>query len=165
MSCKIFTISFRNLSVLTALLFWAACQPSHGQNLPSIKLRVGTQVVEAELALKQEQRAKGLMFRQSMAEMHGMLFSFERDQLLGFYMKNTLIPLSIAYLDKDGVIQEIHDMQALDESTVSSQWPMRFALEMNQGWFERHGVKAGQRVTLYDGSHLAHGKLQELARQ
>ncbi|WGK70187.1 DUF192 domain-containing protein [Candidatus Haliotispira prima] len=147
---------------LLLLLFWACGGPRpKAQSLPSLPLTVGDQTVETELALSQAEQAKGLMYRKSMGEMHGMLFSFPRDRVLRFYMKNTLIPLSIAYLDKKGVIREIYDMHPLDESTVPSRWPMRFALEMNQGWFQRHKVRVGQRVTLADGSALQHRALQQ----
>ena len=144
------------------LLLWA-CSTAQAQNLPTITLQVGSQNVEAELALSSKEQAKGLMHRKLMNEMHGMLFSFKQDRVLHFYMKNTLIPLSIAYLDRDGVIREIYDMQPLDERIVSSRWPMRFALEMNQGWFERYNVGIGQRVTLPEGSPLQHSQLQKLA--
>ena len=146
------------LWAISLLLVLWACKK---EPLISIELKVGKQTIKAELALSPEQQAQGLMHRQSMAEMHGMLFSFPQDKVLRFYMKNTLIPLSIAYLDKDGIICEIYHMQPLDTTTIASRWPMRFALELNQGWFERHNVDIGQRVTLLDGSPLKHSQLQQ----
>ena len=143
-------------------LLLAACSNNQAHSLPVVPLYVGDQRIEVELALTPEQQAKGLMHRQAMAEMNGMLFSFERDKILRFYMKDTLIPLSIAYLDKDGVIREIYDMQPQDERIVASQWPMRFALEMNQGWFERHKVYPGQRVTLEGQQPLQQAILQKI---
>ncbi len=157
--CQTFPPGF--LPGVLSLAVMAACSSS--RDLPAVLLQVGDQTIETELALSPEQQARGLMYRKSMPEMHGMLFSFPRDRVLHFYMKNTLIPLSIAYLDKAGVIREIYDMQALDESIVPSRWPMRFALEMNQGWFGRHKVGVGQRVVLTDGSPLQHSSLEQLA--
>ena len=156
-----FSKNFLQKLFLFIFLVYGACSEAHA--LPSVVLQVGGQNVEVELALRPEEQAKGLMYREKLGEMRGMLFSFPQDRILHFYMKNTLIPLTIAYLDKDGVIRELHDMQALDEQTVASEWPLRFALEMNQGWFARHGVRIGERVTLQDGSPLKHTKLQQLA--
>lgn len=142
---------------------YGACSDNRAHALPSVVLQVGSQSVEVELALRPEEQAKGLMYREALAEMRGMLFSFPQDRILRFYMKNTLVPLTIAYLDKTGTIRELHDMQALDERTVASEWPLRFALEMNQGWFARYGVRIGERVTFKDGSPLEHAKLLQLA--
>ncbi|MEM9424145.1 MAG: DUF192 domain-containing protein [Spirochaetota bacterium] len=135
-------------------LFWSCGSPPKAQSLSSVSLQVGAQTVEVELAISPEEQAKGLMYRKSLGEMQGMLFRFKRDRVLRFYMKNTLIPLSIAYLDKDGVIREIYDMQPLDEKITASRWPMRFALEMNQGWFQRHNIAIGTQVTFSDGRSL-----------
>ena len=148
------TILHRKWFLFFLLVVYGSCGENRAQELPTVTLRVGGQSIEAELALRPEEQARGLMYRKELGEMRGMLFLFSRDRVLRFYMKNTLIPLTIAYLDKEGVIQELHDMQALDEATVASQWPLRFALEMNQGWFGRYGVRVGELVTLADGSPL-----------
>jgi uncharacterized membrane protein (UPF0127 family) len=88
------------------------------------------------------------MFRTSLAEGRGMLFVFDRDQIMSFWMRNTRIPLSIAYIRSDGGILEIRDMRPLDESLVRSSRSVRYALEVPQGWFDRVGVKAGDRLLL-----------------
>jgi uncharacterized membrane protein (UPF0127 family) len=91
------------------------------------------------------------MNRKTLAEGRGMLFIFDRDQSLSFWMKNTLIPLSIAFISKDGRILEIRDMRPLDETPVRSSRSARYALEVPQGWFGRAGIKAGDTVMLGPG--------------
>ncbi len=87
------------------------------------------------------------MYRKSLAENSGMLFYFDKPQPVGFWMKNTLIPLSIAYLDEKGEILEIYPLTPLDETpTTSRSYRVKYALEMNQGWFKKNGVKPGDRV-------------------
>jgi uncharacterized membrane protein (UPF0127 family) len=98
-----------------------------------------------------ETRARGLMFRTQMDEEAGMLFVFETEDAVAFYMRNTLIPLSIAYVDSRLVIQEIHDMQPLDETPIPSSVPVMYALEVNQGAFTRAGVSVGDRLILSAG--------------
>ena len=105
-------------------------------------------VVKAEIARTQEERAKGLMYRKELPDGEGMLFVFERDQVLSFWMKNTIIPLSIAYITSDGRIVEIRDMYPHDESSVLSSRSVRFALEVPQNWFSRAGVRLGDIVTI-----------------
>lgn len=99
--------------------------------------------IEAEIADNSESRRTGLMNRKSMEENHGMLFVFDYDQKLSFWMKNTLIPLSIAYISAEGEILEIYDMQPESLRPVESAASVRYALEMNRGWFERNGVGPG----------------------
>jgi uncharacterized membrane protein (UPF0127 family) len=86
------------------------------------------------------------MFRQELADDAGMLFVFPQDQGLSFWMRNTTIPLSIAFIDSERRIINIADMQPLDESSVPSERPARYALEVNQGWFAVRGIKPGDRV-------------------
>jgi uncharacterized membrane protein (UPF0127 family) len=105
-------------------------------------------VIRAEIARSADEKKKGLMFRRELADGRGMLFVFDRDQIMSFYMKNTLIPLSIAFIRSDGSIAEIRDMRPLDESLVRSSWSVRYALEAPQGWFNRAGIKAGDRLLL-----------------
>lgn len=114
---------------------------------PTIPLRVGGQVVEVELALSPSEHAQGLMYRQEMDSDHGMLFVFKEDEYRSFWMKNTFLPLSIAFIDKDKKILNMADMAPLrEEPTYKSVAPARYVLEMNQGWFVAHGVKAGDGV-------------------
>ncbi|MFN3860252.1 MAG: DUF192 domain-containing protein [Roseateles sp.] len=116
------------------------------QQLRSIPLTAGMHVIQAELAVTPEQRAIGLMHRKVMPPNHGMLFVFEEAQPQCFWMKNTLLPLSIAFLADDGSIVNIADMKPLDETSHCSAKPVRFALEMNQGWFAKRGLKVGSKL-------------------
>jgi len=106
----------------------------------------GIAVVKAEIAVTAEERAKGLMNRKNLPDGEGMLFIFERDEVLSFWMKNTVIPLSIAYIAWDGRIIDIKDMYPLDLTSVSSSRSARYALEVPQGWFSRTGVRTGDIV-------------------
>lgn len=142
------------LLVLLPLLAWGCGHSEAG--LPWATLRVGDARLKVELALTPEQHARGLMYRRELSDRRGMLFVYEREQTLRFWMKNTFIPLSIAYVDAGGVIVDIQDMQPQDTTTHPSSRPARFALEVNQGWFAAHGVDVGAqlRVTLPDGTEL-----------
>lgn len=103
--------------------------------------------VEAEVADDRTERARGLMERTALAEDSGMLFVFEREQPLSFWMRNTLIPLSIAYIAADGRIVDIEDMEPLDDETKHpSAEPAQYALEVNQGFFEERGIEVGDTV-------------------
>jgi uncharacterized membrane protein (UPF0127 family) len=104
--------------------------------------------LNAELAVTDEQRAIGLMFRAGLPDGEGMLFVFERDQRLSFWMQNTFIPLSIAFISADGRIDEIRDMRPLDLTPVASSAQARYALEVPQGWFDRAGVRVGDFLRL-----------------
>jgi uncharacterized membrane protein (UPF0127 family) len=104
--------------------------------------------VKLEIARTEAERNQGLMNRSSVPDGEGMLFVFETEQILSFWMKNTLIPLSIAFIRTDGRIIEIRDMQALDVSTVRSSRSARYALEVPQGWFSRVGIESGDRLLL-----------------
>jgi uncharacterized membrane protein (UPF0127 family) len=108
--------------------------------------------VRVELADDDFERARGLMYRTALAKDRGMLFIFDEEQKLSFWMKNTLIPLSIAFMDSEGRIVDIQDMKALDDDPphyVSAD-PARYALEVNQGFFVERGVKVGDRADLPD---------------
>ena len=122
-----------------------ASQGNPQEILPVILLRSGAAEMKAEVARTYRQKANGLMFRKELKDGHGMLFIFSADIILSFWMKNTFIPLSIAYLCAEGVIMEIHDMEPLSLETVYSSRPARYALETPQGWFERAGLKPGDR--------------------
>ncbi|MDR2159705.1 MAG: DUF192 domain-containing protein [Treponema sp.] len=102
--------------------------------------------IQAELALTGTQRTQGLMNRRNLDDGSGMLFVFDRDQILSFWMKDTLIPLSIAFIASDGRILEIRDMEPLDLTTVRSSRSARYALEVPRGWFDRAGVRAGDVI-------------------
>ena len=110
--------------------------------------RPGSESVEiiVEIARTDQERAQGLMHRKKLPDGEGMIFIFERDEQLSFWMKNTVIPLSIAFIASDGRITEIKDMQPLDLNSVTSSRSVRYALETPQGWFKRAGVKPGDVV-------------------
>jgi hypothetical protein len=101
-----------------------------------------------EIADTPETRQLGLMFRSSMPADAGMLFDFGEDTDGGFWMQNTILPLSIAFIAADGKIVDIKDMQPLDTTTVGSSGPYRYALETNQGFFRAHNISPGDQVTL-----------------
>jgi len=105
-------------------------------------------VVKAEIARSDEERNKGLMFRKKLTDGEGMLFVYERDQVLSFWMKNTYVPLSIAFIASDGRIVDIKDMYPHDESSVLSSRSVRYALEVPQGWFSRAGVLHGDIIVI-----------------
>lgn len=104
--------------------------------------------VEVEIADDDAKRQRGLMERTALAENAGMLFVFDREKPLSFWMKDTLIPLSIAYIDSGGRIVDLQDMQPLDETSHPSAKPAKYALEVNQGFFREHGVEVGNMVEL-----------------
>jgi uncharacterized membrane protein (UPF0127 family) len=111
-----------------------------------IAAAAGTVWLDAELARTDKQHAAGLMYRNVLADGKGMLFIFENDEVRSFWMKNTVIPLSIAYILYDGTILEIRDMHPGDLSSVHSSRSVRYALEVPQGWFGRAGVTPGNRL-------------------
>ena len=111
-----------------------------GAQLPVDWLMVDGHRITAELARRPDERNRGLMFRKSLPPDHGMLFLFQSDEVQTFWMRNTVIPLSIAYADAHGKIVRIADLEPLDERAVTSMAPIRYALEMNRGWFAANGV-------------------------
>lgn len=112
-------------------------------------IKVGDVIVQAQIAALPEELQRGLMFRQSMGRDEGMIFVFTSAQRMGFWMRNTTLPLDIGYFDSDGVLKEIYPMHPLDERTVSSRSrDIQFCLEMNQGWFKDRGVRPGVRLDL-----------------
>jgi len=135
---------------------FAACSPQKLKTTVLTIQRENAQKVEitVELARTDEERATGLMFRKNLPDGQGMLFVFDRDQQMSFWMKNTLIPLSIAYISSDGFIIEIKDMQPNDLTSVKSSRSVRYALEVPQGWFDRASVKQGDRIILPQFSSL-----------
>ena len=134
-------------ALLLALLLVAAplrAQPQEG--LPVLQLSAGMHLVRAELAADYASRMRGLMFRASMPVNAGMLFIFEEAGPQCMWMKNTLIPLSVAFLDDGGAIINVEDMQPQTEDSHCARKPARYALEMNKGWFAARGIKPGSRI-------------------
>ncbi len=116
--------------------------------LRTVELKAGNASILAEVALTPGERERGLMFRKSLPEGKGMLFVFEADQRLAFWMKNTTIPLSIAYISAEGEIREIRDLEPLSLAPVEAERSVRYALEAPRGWFGRVGLKAGDRFAI-----------------
>ena len=116
--------------------------------LPTARLRLGGAELVAEVADDEAERTRGLMHRTELADGKGMLFVFESDQRLSFWMKNTRIPLSIAYILSDGTIARILDLEPYSEQPRSSDRSVRYALEVPRGWFARAGVAEGDRVVI-----------------
>ena len=114
------------------------------------RLSIGSIQLDIEIADTEETRARGLMFRESVPESQGMLFVFEESAVRAFYMRNTSVPLSIAYVDERLVIREIHDMEPFSLESVFSRNPAMYALEVNQGAFGRWDISVGDRLTLSD---------------
>lgn len=117
------------------------------QNTLSVsQLSVGIHVIQAEVAKTEDQRRIGLMNRTELPGNNGMLFVFEQPDMQCFWMRNTLIPLSIAFIADDGTITNIEDMAPQTDDAHCSRKPVRYALEMSQGWFADHGVKASAKI-------------------
>lgn len=114
--------------------------------LPTTTLTIGKQKVVAEVATTPEQQSTGLMYRFSLKPDHGMIFVFERAEPRSFWMKNTYVPLSIAFIGSDGRIVNIADMAPQDERTHWSNGPAQYALEMRKGWFVEHAIGPGDKV-------------------
>lgn len=121
--------------------------------LETVKFPLGGVEVEIEIAFYANEQEQGLMFRDSMPENHGMIFVYREPEYLNFWMKNTRIPLSIAFVREDLIIGNIEEMKAGPKQgdpseRYHSRYQSRYALEMNTGWFEKHGVKEGDRIAL-----------------
>jgi uncharacterized membrane protein (UPF0127 family) len=138
------------LFVAFSLCLTASAVNADGQSaqprLPTIELGIGDKTLVVEVAATGQQRYMGLSFRESLGNEEGMLFVFENERPLTFTMRNTRIPLSIAYISKDLVINEIVEMDVGPNQIFPSQQPAQFALEVNQGWFKVNGIEAGDRI-------------------
>ena len=121
--------------------------PAHAQVLPVKTLTAGMHVIQAEIASNDATRARGLMHRKELAPNSGMLFVFEQPNVQCFWMRNTLIPLSIAFIQDDGTITNIADMAPMTENSHCSTTPVRYTLEMEQGWFAKRGITAGKKIS------------------
>jgi len=126
----------------------------HAQpRLQTIKLYVGAEELSTECALKPVEIYTGMMWRTNMAENEAMIFAFPSGEQRSFYMRNTLVPLSAAYIDPEGVIQEIHDLHPRDETGVDSQSSnIQYVLEVKQGWFTRHNISTGSVIRTQYGA-------------
>ncbi len=129
-------------ATFSASATWA--QP--GQKFPVIPLTVGMHVIKAEVVATEAERQQGLMFRESMAQNEGMIFLFGAPAGVCMWMKNTLIPLSVAFIDDDGKIVNIENMKPQSLESHCAKKPVRYALEMNEGWFRQKNIKPGSTI-------------------
>ena len=120
--------------------------PPAQPKLPAVRLNAGMHLIQAELAQTPDQRATGMMFRKTMGANEGMLFVFEQPGQQCFWMQNTLLPLAIAFVGDDGSIVNLDEMKPLTQDSHCSAKPVRFVLEMNTGWFAKHGIKPGFKL-------------------
>jgi len=135
-------------SITAAWLLTASLSVGHAQQVfPATTLNIGVHLIKAEVAVSDEQRAQGLMFREKMAPNEGMVFRFPETRHICMWMKNTLLPLSVAFIDEKGRIINIEDMQPQTLNAHCAKKPARFALEMNQGWFRQKNIRSGLQVT------------------
>lgn len=126
---------------------WAQDKNTPQTNLPRIQLSQGLHLIDAQVALTPEQRQIGLMFRQNMPANEGMIFVFEEPHTQCFWMKNTPLPLTAAFVADNGLIVNLADMKPQSTKSHCSAKPVRFVLEMNQGWFSKKGIKAGSKLS------------------
>ncbi|MDL9998136.1 DUF192 domain-containing protein [Variovorax sp. J22P240] len=136
---------FAFLALSATLLTFAQAQEPQS-NLQRTKLSAGMYQIDVQIAQTPEQRQIGLMFRKEMPQAEGMIFVFEQPATQCFWMKNTLLPLTAAFVADDGRIVNLVDMKPMSEDSHCSKEPVRFVLEMNQGWFARKNIKEGSRL-------------------
>jgi uncharacterized protein len=125
----------------------ALAQEGAQLTLPRIKLSAGIYQLDVQVAQTPNQREIGLMFRTEMPQQEGMLFVFEQPSKLCFWMKNTVLPLTAAFIADDGSIVNLADMKPQTTDSHCATRAVRYVLEMNQGWFSKRGIKAGSRLT------------------
>ena len=145
----------RFFSLITILLLLTPLLSCKSKKLPVKDIKIirqdGTEfIVNAEIAEKTEDRNHGFMERKNIPDGTGMLFVFEKDQILSFWMKNTPHPLSIAYIDSKGKIRNIYDMTPYSLSSIVSTVSVRYALEVPQGWYKKNGITEGDSVLIHE---------------
>ena len=137
-----------SLRVLAAgLLIFAAAPAAADAKLPTTTIKVGSHSLRVEVVATDAERQKGLMFREKLGRNDGMLFVFDEPAYHSMWMKNTLIPLSVAFVDAKGEILNVLDMEPHSLDTRMAAGPASYAIETNKGWFAERGLKAGDRVT------------------
>lgn len=134
-------------ALISAVVALVSTQAALAEGMPRIDLSAGMYRIDAEVAATADEREIGLMHRRNMPAQRGMLFVFDEPGTHCMWMKNTLLPLSVAFLDEQGRILNIEDMAPQTEDSHCAARPARYALEMNLGWFRQKGLKAGSRVT------------------
>ena len=142
-------ISLKRLLMATLLAATCAAQAQEApqMNLPRVKLSAGMYQIDAQVAATPERRAVGLMFRKEMPQHEGMLFIFEQPSQQCFWMKNTLLPLTAAFVDDDGTIVNTDEMKPQTLDSHCSDRPVRYVLEMNTGWFKKRALGSGSKLT------------------
>jgi uncharacterized membrane protein (UPF0127 family) len=149
---KFSEISFAVRAFLFATLLASAALTSRAQTqaqpeLPITKLSIGGKSIRAEIADEEHERAAGLMFRKELADDAGMLFIMPQTGPVAFWMRNTELPLTIAYIGPNGAIMELHDLEPFNERPVPSSFPhIAYALEMPRGWFTKNNIWPGEHV-------------------
>ena len=134
------------LALLNARPAQAEAPQGQPQKLPTVQLSAGMHLIRAEVAQTPQEQATGLMWRTEMGANDGMLFIFPKAGVQCFWMKNTLLPLSIAFLNEQGEIVNIDEMKPRSEASHCSAQPVRHVLEMNSGWFQKRGLKSGSKL-------------------
>jgi len=132
--------------LFAALLLVAVSAFARGAELPEITLAIAGHKPTVEVASSDPQRATGLMHRRMLPENRGMLFVFPDVAMHGMWMMNTYVPLSVAFLDREGRIINIEDMQPQTQNSHTAAKPAKYALEMNLGWFAKRNIKPGTKV-------------------
>jgi uncharacterized membrane protein (UPF0127 family) len=147
------SIISRTVTCTLAMIFslaFSVCVFAQGvpqTQLPRTTLNAGMHLLQVQLAQNFEQRQIGLMWRKEMPQNEGMLFIFEQASVQCFWMRNTLIPLTAAFVADDGTIVNLADMKPMSDESHCSTKPVRFVLEMNQGWFAKRNIQAGYKLT------------------
>jgi uncharacterized protein len=140
------TMPLRHFAAWTlALASACAAAQDTPQQLPAIRLTTGMHVLQVQVAQTPQQQEIGLMFRKTMGTNEGMLFAFDESRQQCFWMKNTILPLSVAFIADDGSVVNIDDVKPQTLDSHCSTKPVRFVLEMNVGWYDKRGIKAGSR--------------------
>jgi uncharacterized membrane protein (UPF0127 family) len=134
------------LIITSTLVLTMSSQAQAPQKFPVVQLSAGMHLIQAEVARTESQRQQGLMFRDQMKSNEGMIFLFGQPAGICMWMKNTLIPLSVAFLDTTGTIINIEEMKEKTLDSHCATKPAAYALEMNAGWFKQHGIKPGMKI-------------------
>lgn len=141
---RLFLVRKINAILIFIILFCA--QSSYSQDIFKIPIYIKDKEIWVEVAKTPEQRAKGLMWRRNLGRDEGMIFIFESEDYHSFWMKNTYIPLSIAFINKDGIIVDIKEMEPFSLKSHTPPVPILYALEMPKGWFYKNGIKKGDVI-------------------
>ena len=144
-----FTHRFAHAALLSLWIAWLPVRAAEGQpqlQLPRVTISAGMHLIQAQVASTPDQRAIGLMHRSELPTNEGMLFVFEQAAGQCFWMKNTLVPLTAAFIADDGTIVNLADMKPQTLDSHCSTAPVRYVLEMNQGWFAKRGIQAGFKL-------------------